>query len=614
MVYLKIVFVLLFTSVVSASSLQIDAATSFYDVLSHSEIYNDHTKSLTLADIETSPVAFSKNDKKLVGFGYAPNFTVWVRFLLENVTDTKLEKVLEYDNTITSEIYFFDGNQSEGVLEGLFHIAKERKTINPIFPITLQPHEVKTYYLKANSYTSALIVKLNLWNQSSFYEKEINHQLCLALFFGAMSVLAMYNLFLFFFTRDRSYFYYVLYIVGLIVHHVIYVGFAGIYFVNQAWMVRLIAFSPLIVAFPIGSLALFSKSFLNIPRNYPKLNKILSLYLVVFVFFLFLSMMSNALHQYRNLFFISLLIYLFAVTIYAAVKKNRQAYFVLFGWVLIVVTFVLMYLSSAGIFNIYEYVRYFVELSLVCEATIFSIALADRIKQLRKDKEIANQKVLDQQKNEKERLERKVMEKTQNLNVALAEKELLLKELNHRVKNNMQMIVSLVRLQRDEIKDEKLDDMFQTIQNRINAMSHLHELLYKQDTISHVNAYEYFTLLIDEFEESCHSNISIHFDIKAELENEHAVYCGLILNELMSNAFKYAFPNGHGDITILLEKIDNRFKLFVADNGVGYDQDVASNSLGLILVHTLVIQQLKGEIHIDAHNGVRVEIVWSSHD
>ena len=614
MVWLRLIILMLFSSLVyGSSSLTVDEKTPFYDLLPHSEIYIDKTRSLTIDDFENSEITFSANEEKLLGFGYAPNFTVWVRFTLENRSAKKLEKVLEYDNTITSEIIFFEDNKSKGLKEGLFHISRERKTINPIFEITLQPHEIKTYYLSANSYTTALIMKLNLWNESSFDKKELSHQLCLALFFGAMSVLAMYNLFLFFFTRDRSYLYYVFYIVGLIVHHVIYVGLAGIYLVNQEWMIRLIGLSPLIVAFPIGSLALFSRSFLRI-QNYPRLNKFLSFYLVVFTLFLALSLISDSVHKYRNIIFIFLLVYLFAVTIYAAVKKNRQAYFVLFGWMLIVTTFVMMFLSSAGIFNIYEHVRYFVEISLVCEETIFSIALADRIKQLQHDKEIANQKVLDQQKNEKVRLELNVMEKTKNLNVALAEKELLLKELNHRVKNNMQMIVSLVRLQRDEIKDETLDDILQTIQNRINAMSHLHELLYKQDTIAHINAYEYFTLLIDEFEESYHKDIAIHFDIKTELENEHAVYCGLILNELVSNAFKYAFPTGHGDITILLEKVDNRFKLFVADNGVGYDQTVSSNSLGLILVHTLVRQQLKGEISIDAHNGVRVEITWSSHE
>jgi len=605
--------VMFLASFLNASTLRIDAQTPFYDLLPHSEIYIDKTRSITIADFEKNAMVLSQNEKKLLGFGYAPDFDVWVKFTLINTTDVLLEKILEYDNTITSEIEFFDPSLSAPLQEGLFYMNSERKTINPIFKISLLPHTSKTFYLKAHSYVTTLIVKLNLWESERFYEKEIIHQLCLALFFGAISILAIYNLSLFFFTKDISYFYYVLYIVGVMVHHGIYVGLANIYILNQEWVIRLIGISPFIVAFPIVALALFSRSFLRI-KQYPLLNKILNIYLIVFSLFLLATLLSNALHPYRNIFFISLLVYLFFVALYAALKKNRQAYFILFGWVTILIAFFFMYLSSAGIFNIYAHMRYFVELCIVLEALIFSIALADRIKQLQKDKEIAHETLIQQQKNEQQRLELKVLEKTKNLNVALEEKELLLKELNHRVKNNMQMIVSLVRLQKDEISDEKLQDILQTVYNRINAMSHLHELLYKQETILHVNTYEYFSCLMEELEESYEKEIAIHFDIKTDLKIDQAMYCGLILNELMTNAFKYAFPMGKGSIHILLDKVDEYYHLCVNDDGIGYDQEKTSNSLGLILVKTLALQQLKGEMCIDARQGVKVEITWSGYD
>jgi len=605
--------ILLLASTLHGRSLAIDALTPFYDLLPYSELYIDKTCSLSVDDFEKREIAFSSNEKKLLGFGYAPNFDVWVKFTLTNPTDTVVEKILEYDNTITSQILLFDSSKATPIQEGLFYMDSDRKTLNPIFKITLSPHESKTYYLKAHSYVTTLIVKLNLWESQQFYEKEIIHQLSLALFFGAISILAIYNLFLFFFTKDISYLYYVLYIVGVMVHHGIYVGIANIYVFNQEWVIRLINFSPFIVAFPIVSLAFFSRAFLRI-RQYPLLNKILNIYLIVFSLFLVTILLTNALHPYRNIFFISLLVYLFIVAIYAALKKNRQAYFILFGWVTILIAFFFMYLSSAGIFNIYEHMRYFVELCIVLEALIFSIALADRIKQLQKDKEIANETLIEQQKNEQQRLELKVLEKTKNLNVALNEKELLLKELNHRVKNNMQMIVSLVRLQKDEIDDEKLQDILQTVYNRINAMSHLHDLLYKQETILHVNTYDYFSLLMEELEESYEKDIAIHFDIKTDLKIDQAMYCGLILNELMTNAFKYAFPNGKGSIHILLNQANERYHLCVYDDGIGYNQNQTFHSLGLVLVETLALQQLKGEMHIDSSQGVHVEITWSAHD
>ncbi|WP_333805524.1 7TM diverse intracellular signaling domain-containing protein [Sulfurospirillum sp.] len=613
LICLRFMIVMFLASLVNASTLSIDAQTPFYDLLPHSEIYIDKTRSITIADFEKNAITLSQNEKKLLGFGYAPDFDVWVKFTLTNTTDVLLEKILEYDNTITSQIEFFDPSLSTPLKEGLFYMDNERKTINPIFKISLLPHTSHTFYLKVHSYITTLIVKLNLWESERFYEKEIIHQLCLALFFGAISILAIYNLSLFFFTKDMSYFYYVLYIVGVMVHHGIYVGIANIYLLNQEWVIRLIGLSPFIVAFPIVALAFFSRSFLRI-KQYPLLNKILNIYLIVFSLFLFTILLTNALHPYRNLFFISLLVYLFIVAIYAALKKNRQAYFILFGWVTILIAFFFMFLSSAGIFNIYEHVRYFVELCIVLEALIFSIALADRIKQLQKDKEIANETLIHQQKNEQQRLELKVIEKTKNLNVALDEKELLLKELNHRVKNNMQMIVSLVRLQKDEISDEKLQDILQTVYNRINAMSHLHDLLYKQETILHVNTYDYFSLLMEELEESYEKDVAIHFDIKTDLKIDQAMYCGLILNELMTNAFKYAFPNGKGSIHILLNQVKERYHLCVYDDGIGYNQNQTFHSLGLVLVETLALQQLKGEMRVDSSQGVHVEITWSVHD
>ena len=611
---MKIVILLILSSFVYANApLSINSKIPSYDILPTAQIYIDKTRSLTFQDIQTKEKEFFSNDKKLLGFGYAPSFDVWVKFTLTNETDHSLEKILEYDNTITSEIELFEDTNPESRKEGLYYISDGRKTINPIFKISLSPYESKTYYLKARSYITALIIKLNLWESERFYEKEITHQLCLALFFGAMSILGIYNLFLFFFTKDVSYFYYVLYILGVMVHHGIYVGLANIYILNHEWILWLIGLTPLIVAFPIVALALFSCSFLRI-YQYPLLEKILNIYLGVFALFLFATLLTNVLHPYRNIFFISLLVYLFMVAVYAAIKKNRLAYFILFGWVTILIAFFFMYLSSAGIFNIYEHMRYFIEICIVMEALIFSIALADRIKQLQKDKELANEKLMHQQKNEQQRLELKVMEKTKNLNVALEEKELLLKELNHRVKNNMQMIVSLVRLQKDEISDEKLQNILQTVHNRINAMSHLHELLYKQETILHVNAYDYFSLLMEEFEESSEQEITIHFDIKTDLKIDQAMYCGLILNELVTNAFKYAFPDGKGSISILLEKENEQYHLRIKDDGIGYNQDKISNALGLVLVKTLAIQQLKGEIRIDSTQGVMVEIIWSAHD
>ena len=606
---MKIILLTILSTLIYANTMDLDNDVQFYDLLPYSSIYIDNSKNLTIKDIKTKNKEFKKNDKKLLGYGYSPDFNVWIKFTLKNNTNKDIEKILEYANPLTTDISLFDISKNKEIKEGLLNIDPHRKTLTPIFKLKIKPYESKTYYLKVTSYITTLIVKLNVWDTVAFYEKEIRHQLFLALFFGSMFILFIYNLFIYFFTKDISYLYYVLYIFGITLHHSMYVGLTHLYFISDDWMIYFIKYASIFVAFPVFALALFTKYFLHI-QQYPILNKVLNIFLILIPISTFVFIMTDDFDKYRNVLILCLFLYLIILTVYNAFKRNRQAYFILAGWFIIFIAMFLMLLSSGGIFNIYKYFPYVVETSLVLEGIIFSIALADRINGLQNEKNIANDKLITQQQNEKERLKISVSEKTKDLKIALDEKGLLLKELNHRVKNNMQTIVSLIRLQSDEVEDEKLQDVFVTIQNRINAMSHLHELLYKQDNVSHVNAYEYFDLVIEELQDSYDNDIDISFDIQIDLKMEQAIYCGLILNELVTNSFKYAFPNKEGKIDIRLFQKDNNINLCINDNGIGYDKNIPSNSLGLTLVNTLAKNQLKGNIAIDSSHGVKVEIIW----
>ena len=220
-------------------------------------------------------------------------------------------------------------------------------------------------------------------------------------------------------------------------------------------------------------------------------------------------------------------------------------------------------------------------------------------------------KNIQQKMNEKKKLEAKVKKRTNELNKSLDEKALLLREVNHRVKNNMQMIISLLRLQSDRTEDSKLNEVIVTIQNRINAMSKLHELLYKQDSVLSLDTYEYFEKLVEELKETIDSEVDINLIVKTDLNIEQAIYCGLILNELVTNSLKYAFVNKEDKkIDIILTKQDNCFNLTIKDNGKGYNQQTTKNSLGLTVVKRLVDRQLDGHIKIDSNNGVKTTIRW----
>lgn len=599
--------VFIFIFFIYSNAFEISSNIEKYEILNKSTIYIDYSKQLDFEQIKSND--FTQNSEKTLSFGYSPKFNVWIKFTLSNNENNTIQKILEYANPLTTNIELYDSSTGLINKEGLFNINENRKSINPTFKIELNPNETKTYYLKVNSSVTTLIVGLNLLNMESFYVEEVLHQSILSFFFGAMIILALYNLFIYFFTKDKNYLFYLFYITGIIFHHLLYVGVAYLYIPNPLVIEKIISFSSLIVGLPAFALALFTRSFLDISK-YPKIDKILKTYLYFFPFMILIFLITDMFDKYRNIFSVILLVLLFVITIYATFRKNRQAYFILFGWCIFITAGMYMYLSSIGLFNGYEVFPYYVEISLVLEAIIFSIALTDKIKQLQKQKDFMANKLLIQQKDEKQRLQIVVNEKTKDLIQALDEKELLLKELNHRVKNNMQTILSLIRLQYIDIEDEKIQDIFITIQNRIKAMSHLHELLYEQNSITTINTNEYFKVLIEELKYSYEQNIKIIYDIKTDLKIDKAIYCGLILNELVTNCFKHAFISQDGIVNISLTQVDSLIELKVKDNGRGFDNTKSTDSLGLVLVNTLAKEQLKGTLLIKSIDGTSVTISW----
>ncbi len=197
---------------------------------------------------------------------------------------------------------------------------------------------------------------------------------------------------------------------------------------------------------------------------------------------------------------------------------------------------------------------------------------------------------------------------------SLEEKEVLLKEIHHRVKNNLQIIISLLNLQSKQITDSLALEAFQISKARVYSMALVHEQLYKSANFSSIKMKSYTQTLIMELVQSyqVEQQVSVHSYIKnINLAIDNAIPCGLILNELLSNAFKHAFPgNKKGKINIMLDKSDGKTTLTVQDNGVGIPADVDimnTTSLGLQMVRVLA-NQIGGNCHIDSSNGTNVRI------
>lgn len=200
---------------------------------------------------------------------------------------------------------------------------------------------------------------------------------------------------------------------------------------------------------------------------------------------------------------------------------------------------------------------------------------------------------------------------------SLDEKELLLREIHHRVKNNMQIISSLLNLQRSYIKDAEADNILQESQGRVKSMALVHEKLYQTDDLARINVAEYIrSLSMNLFHSyTVKPGINLTLDVGEVYFNiDTAVPLGLIINELVSNSLKYAFSDkDEGEIHISLKKTEDSgiYHLKVRDNGNGFPSNVDinnTNSLGLKLVNTLV-NQLDGEMEMVQDNGTCFDII-----
>lgn len=192
-------------------------------------------------------------------------------------------------------------------------------------------------------------------------------------------------------------------------------------------------------------------------------------------------------------------------------------------------------------------------------------------------------------------------------------KEILLKEVHHRVKNNLQVIASLLNLQSRNFKDKQIQAAFRDSQSRVRSMALAHEELYESKDLATIDIADYIqnltNYLLSLYSLNRNIDISINAD-NAYLNVDTTVPLGLILNELASNSLKYAFPDGNGLISIVFKNYTNQYHLEVHDNGVGLPEDIDfknTKSLGLKIVNMLV-EQISGTIELDQTEGTKYVI------
>jgi two-component sensor histidine kinase len=198
------------------------------------------------------------------------------------------------------------------------------------------------------------------------------------------------------------------------------------------------------------------------------------------------------------------------------------------------------------------------------------------------------------------------------------ENELLLKELHHRVKNNLQIIYSLINLQKRRIDSPALHQSLSMVQNRIKTMSLVHQNLHENENFKEVNLEAYIKTIADYLKllylnEDKEINIQFTVESSIQIIMDRAITIGLLINEIVSNSMKYAFKGrAEGLITIDVQKLHNGYQMSICDNGIGFSNELAnSKSLGLYLIENLV-KQLQGRYDLESHHGTTYIIYFNA--
>lgn len=201
--------------------------------------------------------------------------------------------------------------------------------------------------------------------------------------------------------------------------------------------------------------------------------------------------------------------------------------------------------------------------------------------------------------------------RTQSL---LQEKDILLDEINHRVKNNLQVIQSLLSIYEKRKDDYELTEILSEVRNKIDSFALLHEQLHETDDIRRVDAREYLTNLCGELKKTKPDDRDV--DLQTSLESvelpvEKMIACGLIVTELVSNAFNHAFPEGHSGTVDVRLTGDDPYELEVSDTGIGQSGTDGSRRGGLDIVRSIVELELQGKLRIHSNGGTAASVTFS---
>ncbi len=473
-------------------------------------------------------------------------------------------------------------------------------------------------------------VTVSLIDPKVFNDENLAMRTGQAFFAAAVGMLfllsAMYSIFIR--TTDKIYIHYALYLFSILVFFTYQYGmlgdvFNGVKRVPPAWFWIFSDFISITYLY-------FSQSFLDMKKKDPLLHRVFNFGIYLVASMVVIETISylfeiDALH---SVWFkgpvIAFQIIIFPFIFYRVYKQKT-----ILGWLflasLIIVSVASMAGQVASTFKLVSATNYILQSATLIDAFIFSIGIAIRFGISNKEKQQIQNDLISQLKiNEKiqeqnaAQLETKVIERTEALNRRNRDNELLIKEIHHRVKNNLQVVSSLLNIAERKISDENAKQPFRDSANRINSMGLIHSFLYQNENFSDIDLKKYILQLTDMLADSFRTkypNIQIQLDVgPVKLDMDSAIEMGLIINELVTNSLKHGvYADGKPVIKLSIQQDAGKLNLSVRDNGLsnGYQNINVEASFGMRMIAALA-KKLNGIMSIQQENGFEVAIVFDT--
>ena len=425
-------------------------------------------------------------------------------------------------------------------------------------------------------------------------------------------------------TKEIVYLYYALYILSVIIFFGYQYGITGALLpivdnIRPMWF-WLLAFTITLFY------ALFSMAFLSLKERDLLAYKIirLGIYYMIGLFLLSSTLYLLKIDAQHSYFYkipaivIQLGLIGFLILRVFSLKGRLKNYFLVGAFVLIAISItgqIMSTIQSVGNFN------YIIQAGLILEVLILSVGLGVRVDLIQKAKSATQLELIHQlqvneqfQKEYTDKLELEVSRRTEDLVERNKENELLLKEVHHRVKNNLQMITSLLNMQERRSKTEGAKQLINAVRGKIKSIALIHEHLYLKEDFSKVKLNEYIHKLIQMIISSLHKGKSLDLNLHIEEFNadiELAIPIGLIVNELVTNSLKYGMDDAFPQLTVNLTKSENQMILLVQDNGDGLEEEKIQFGLGITIVRA-ILSNHKGTMEMkNQPNGFSVISVFN---